>query len=282
MDLSSFLMILLSATIHASWNFFTKKSLANKIVTLWFGWLIAGAIMTPVSLLFTQTESISSDWVPYIVLTTFVHAMYVYLLGWSYTLGEMSLAYPIARGIGVLFTVIIVVFTGMEVVSPNGVLGIFALVLGIVLIAIKRIRDLEKRNAMKVAALVGCCTAFYTIIDKISITYIPPFFYISVMFLCTSLSLLPIMLLRLRTHTLVVFRSHKRYCAMIGLLSLFAYLLILFALQKSPTPYVAAVREISIVFGSILGICYLKEERNKRKLIGIATILLGAIIIKTA
>lgn len=282
MDSTSFLMILLSATIHASWNFFTKKSLANKIVTLWFGWLIAGLIMTPISLLFTDTETISLSWLPYIILTTFVHAMYVYLLGWSYTLGEMSLAYPIARGIGVLLTVVIVVFTGMEKVSPNGVIGIFALVLGITLIAIKRIRDLEKRNAMKVAVLVGCCTSFYTIIDKVSIVYIPPFFYISAMFLCTSLSLMPIMIFKLRAHTMVVWREHKSYCSMIGLSSFSAYLLILFALQKSPTPYVAAVREISIVFGSILGIWLLKEERNKRKLLGIAMILFGAIIIKMA
>jgi uncharacterized membrane protein len=282
MDFTSFALILLSATIHASWNFFTKKSIANKIVVLWFSWFIAGLVMTPIALYFTEISSISTDWIPYIILTTIIHALYVYLLGWAYTLGDMSLIYPIARGIGVLFTVIIVAFTGMEYISAQGVIGIMILVAGIVLIAIKRFKDLDKRLAMKIAALVGCCTAFYTITDKISIAHIPPLFYISTMFLCTSLALLPLMIYQFKSHSLHVRKQHKLYCSFIGFASLFGYLLILYALQKSPAPYVAALREVAIVFGAILGIRFLKEEANKRKIMGISLIILGAIIIKMA
>ena len=90
------------------------------------------------------------------------------------------------------------------------------------------------------------------------------------------------MFTKLRTQTLVVLKNHKFYSAMIGFVTMFTYTLILYALQSSSTPYVAALREISIVFASILGILVLKEEGNKRKIMGIAMIIIGAIIIKLA
>jgi uncharacterized membrane protein len=280
MDFASFSLILVSAVFHAFWNFFTKRAKGDKISILWAGWLIAGTIMTPISLMVCDLSTASTSWIPFLLLTTIVHAMYIYMLGWSYSLGEVSLIYPIARGIGILITVSIILFSGMESISAKGLFGIIILVLGIVFISIKRFRDFEKRMAMVVSAMVGCCISFYTIIDKISIIHIHPLLYISLMFLFTPLLIAPYMLSKMRVETMLVLNRYKSYSAMIGFVSLITYLLILFALQKSPTPYVAALREISIVFVAILGIYFLNEERNKRKIIGIALIILGAMIIK--
>lgn len=280
MTLSSFLLVLVSAVMHATWNFFTKKSKEDKISTLWVGWLIAGSIATPIALLVADLSNASLAWLPLLVMTVVVHAMYLYMLGWAYSLGEMSLIYPIARGMGILLTVSIVLFTGMEDIPAKGLLGILVLVFGIILVSIKRARDLEKRSAMIIAAMVGCCTAFYTIIDKISVLHIDPPLYIALMFLLSPLLIAPYMLTKMRTQTFAVLRRYKAYSAMIGLVSMTTYLLILYALRSSSTPYVAALREISIVLVAILGICVLKEERNKRKLTGIAMIILGAAIIK--
>jgi drug/metabolite transporter (DMT)-like permease len=100
------------------------------------------------------------------------------------------------------------------------------------------------------------------------------------MFLFSALLISPYMLTRMRRQTLAVLRNHKLYSAMIGMVSLITYLLILYALQDSSTPYVAALREVSIVLVAILGMTVLKEERNKRKIGGVAMIILGAAIIK--
>ena len=89
-------------------------------------------------------------------------------------------------------------------------------------------------------------------------------------------------MIKLRAQTIAVWHKHKLYSAAIGLVSMLTYLLVLFALQTSQTSYVVALREISIVMGSILGMWVLKEESNKRKLLGIIVILIGAVIIKTA
>ncbi len=273
---------MLSAVMHATWNFYAKKAAANKISTLWLGWLIAGILSLPLAIYLTDFSSISWHWIPYIILTAIIHALYLLLLGHSYSIGEMSLIYPMARGFGILVTVFIVLSFGLDSISNRGFIGICLLATGILLVAIKRIRDLEKRAAMKAALLVGLCVSGYSIVDKMSIEYIPPLFYISIMFTATTLLLAPFMIRRLGAQTLIVWQRHKFYSAMIGFVSLFTYLMILFALQQSPTSYVVALREVSIVFGSILGMWILKEESNKRKLIGIAVILVGAVIIKTA
>ncbi len=282
MNSAAFSLIMLSAVMHATWNFYTKKAAANKIATLWLGWLIAGMTSLPFAIYLTDFSTISLIWIPYIILTAIIHALYLLLLGHSYSIGEMSLIYPMARGFGILVTVLFVLSTGMDTISDRGFFGICLLATGILLVAVKRIRDLEKRAAMKAALMVGLCVSCYSIVDKMSIEHIPPIFYISIMFTTTTLILIPIMRGRLQAQALVVFHKHKIYSAMIGYVSMLTYLLILFALQSSPTSYVVALREVSIVFGAILGMWVLKEESNKRKLIGIIVILAGAVIIKTA
>lgn len=282
MSSASFLLVMVSALMHASWNFYTKKSTANKIAMLWIGWLVAGVITFPISLVVSDFSFVSAEWVPYFFATAIIHALYIYLLGWSYSIGEMSLIYPISRGIGVLITMMIVLFLELESISDQGFFGVSILVLGIIFVSIKRFRDIEKRAAILVSISVGICISLYSIIDKLSILHIPPVFYISVMFITSALLLLPLMLTRLKAQTIAVWKKHKYYSALIGLVSLLTYLLILFALKESPAPYVVALREISIVFGAILGICMLKEERNKRKIFGIILILIGAFIIKAA
>ncbi len=268
--------------LHAGWNFFTKKTEANKISVLWFGWVIAGVTVLPVAIVVTDFSAFNSNWIPYLLLTGVTHAAYLYTLGMSYNIGEMSLIYPISRGLAIFFTISIMLLFKLETISGQGALGVIFLVLGIVSIAIKRLRDLEKREVMLLSARTGLFISIYSIIDKISLNYIPPLFYITMMFIITSLILLPIVMKHINGHTWVVIRRHKAYSGAIGLISFFTYYLVLLAMESSPASYVVALRELSIVFGSILGMWLLKEESNRRKILGIGIIMLGAYIIKTS
>jgi uncharacterized membrane protein len=278
----SFLLILFAAMLHASWNFFTKKSTANKTAILWVGWIIAGFSMLPFALFTVDLSKASLNWIPYLLLTGIIHLLYLYLLGHSYSIGEMSLIYPISRGLSIMLTVFIVLVSGIDVISVNGSIGVLILSSGILLVAVKRVRDLEKREAMIAASKVGICISLYSILDKLSVQIIPPFFYITMMFVITSTLMIPIMFTKFKTQTILVIKRYKIYSGLIGIVSFFTYLLILFALKDSPTPYVVALRETSIVFGSILGIWVLKEEKNTRKLIGIVMIMIGAVVIKSS
>jgi uncharacterized membrane protein len=55
--------------------------------------------------------------------------------------------------------------------------------------------------------------------------------------------------------------------------------MILFALQISKVSYVAAVREVSIVFSALIGIVLLQKKNAPQKLLGAVLITLGVIFI---
>jgi uncharacterized membrane protein len=55
--------------------------------------------------------------------------------------------------------------------------------------------------------------------------------------------------------------------------------MILFALQISKVSYVAAVREVSIVFSALIGIMLLQEKNAPQKLAGAVLISIGVIFI---
>jgi uncharacterized membrane protein len=277
-----FLLIILSAMLHAGWNFFTKKTDANKISILWFGWVVAGIVALPFAIISTDFSFFDSSWIVYLILTGIAHAAYLYTLGMSYNIGEMSLIYPISRGLAIFFTISIMLLFKLESISAQGALGVMFLMLGIISVAIKRLRDLEKRAVMLLSVRTGVFISIYSIIDKMSLNHIPPLFYITMMFVITPLILLPIVMNRVNGHTWLVIKRHKIYSGAIGLVSFFTYYLVLLAMKTSPATYVVALRETSIVFGSILGMWVLKEESNRRKIIGIVAIMLGAYIIKTS
>ena len=277
-----FLLVILSALLHAGWNFFTKKTIVNKVTILWFGWGMAGLCTFPIAILLTDFSKCDYYWIPYILLTGIAHAGYIYTLGRSYAVGEMSLIYPISRGIAIILTLSTMLTFKIDSISMQGSLGVFMILFGIVSVAIKSVRDLEKRTVMIMAIKVGAFVSFYSIVDKISLSHIPVFFYISNMFLLTSIILAPFILHSLNHHIIIVLKRHKLYSLLIGLVSFIAYYFVLIAMSDSPAAYVIALREISIVFGSILGMSLLKEEKNLKKIAGIAIIMFGAFIIKTA
>lgn len=282
MNTGDFALIIVSAMLHAGWNFFTKKSSADKVATLWCGWLVAGIFMLPVAIYLTDFSTFSIKWIPLLLLTGFIHAIYIYLLGSSYRVGEMSLIYPISRGIGIFGTISVVSLFGIESIQSNGMIGIMILVCGIMLVALKRLRDLERRAVMKLAAKVGVCISCYSVVDKLSVGVIPPIFYMTVMFIISPLILMPVMLKELRGEMMHVLHHYKAYSGAIGLVSFITYLMILIAMQGTPASYVVALREISIVFGSALGMWLLKEECNRRKILGVVCIMIGAYIIKAS
>ncbi|RMF93816.1 MAG: hypothetical protein D6736_01165 [Nitrospinota bacterium] len=89
----------------------------------------------------------------------------------------------------------------------------------------------------------------------------------------------PYVLTRKRAHLKPEWRSNRAPILAVGVLALFTYLLILFALRMSKVSYVVALRESSILFASLYGILWLQEEAGRQKFIGAFLIFAGAVCI---
>ena len=99
------------------------------------------------------------------------------------------------------------------------------------------------------------------------------------MFVITLLLLSPYVFVKERSDLKKEWNINKIKILAVGFLDLFTYLLILFALQISKVSYVAAVREVSIVFSALIGIILLQEKNAPQKLLGAALISLGVVFI---
>jgi len=132
MNSTAFTLILISAGIHATWNFLLRKHTGN-IFILWTGLLIPGVLVTGWSLA-SGSLIFSTEGLEYLFASGVVHAVYFYLLSVCYSQGEISLVYPISRGSAVGSACLMAWFLIEEEVSGAGYTGIALVLLGVFVI----------------------------------------------------------------------------------------------------------------------------------------------------
>jgi uncharacterized membrane protein len=168
-----------------------------------------------------------------------------------------------------------------------GVSGIVIVVVGIYFIHLNSFSIdsmLEPFRAMQGSASIwALCTggtiAAYSLVDKVGVGLVYPPVYIYLMFVISLLLLSPYVLIKTREDLKLEWQTNRGPIIISGILVLFTYLMILFAFQLSKVSYVVAAREVSIVFSTIFGIFWLKEEHAYQKFAGASLIALGVVFI---
>jgi drug/metabolite transporter (DMT)-like permease len=82
-----------------------------------------------------------------------------------------------------------------------------------------------------------------------------------------------------RGEILSAWREHRWEAIGISILSPLAYVLVLWALVTAPVSSVAPAREISIVFGTILGVRFFNEPAGGRRIAAAILMLAGIVAI---
>ena len=109
MSTELFVFVLLSAVLHASWNFVARRNAGNLTVFWWSLW-ISCLLLLPfvagvaVSQGIEGFQAMLADGWIYVLATGIIHTFYFLLLARAYEHGEISLVYPIARGSGIGLT----------------------------------------------------------------------------------------------------------------------------------------------------------------------------------
>lgn len=278
-------IVLVSAFLHAGWNYLLKKS-ERKIVFIWWFLLMSAIIYLPVFLFYYPEVSIPPAGWLCIVATGIIHGVYFWCMGGAYERGDLSLVYPLARGSGPLFVPILAVILLREEISTLGVIGIILIIGGIYCIHLRSfsgsafLEPFRARGGASLWALfTGLAIAFYSLVDKVGVGLVYPPVYIYLMLLITWLMITPWILIRERHCLMSEWQRRKGSIVVVGFLSGFTYLMILFALRISKVSYVAAVREVSIVLSSYYGVVLLGEKHGTQKLLGALLISMGVVAI---
>ena len=276
-------LVLTAALLHATWNLAIKGAGGeDRVAFVWLYILLCSAIWTPIGAVWVLVtgESPTWWWLGAPLVSAVLHVVYQLALQRGYAEGDLNLVYPLARGAGPMLTFLFAVTVLDQHPGPEEVLGVLAIVSGVLLISLgARAGRLRADRAGVIWGLAtGATIAAYTLWDNHSVNGLdlPPVPYF-VLNLVLQLPFLAVLLVRRRDPTPVreVWTSDRTAALTVALLSPLAYLLVLRAMQLAPVALVAAARESSIVVGAVFGWLVLREPRPARRLVGAVVVLVG-------
>lgn len=286
-------LIVLSSIGSVLWNLFAKTS-HNKQVFLSLSIMGSAVTMLAANVIGISLKIIPNDLPGGFYLVVFIDAILLAAtfscLAIAYKKGELSVVFPVWRIFPLFVYIFSLIFLG-EVISLVSTLGIVISVLGVYLMAINRLdfrsllSPLSSRNsgAFLFAVAAALCTSTSFVLQRYMVPKVSPFLYS--LFLQglggTIMLLVNKVIFKIESDYIKnEWKKNKKYITMVALIGPMTLVLTLYALYLIPASFAASFSQISIVFGAMVGIIFLKErEMMGKKLLSSFCIFLGIVII---
>ena len=274
------LLVATAAIAHATWNLTIKAAGTSGTRFLWLTFVVAAIAVAPFGIVsLTQV----GPRLPLLLLLALASGVlqitYFLTLQRGYRLGDVSIVYPLARGSGPLLAVIFAIILFHERPGVLGLVGAGVVVTGVVVIGLAggRGRIAANRAGILYGLLVGVVIAAYTLWDANAVVQqkLPPLGYFWITILVQLVAFTPFALRQPR-HTVALAKQHWSAVLVVGILSPFAYVLILFAFTLAPVALVAPAREVSVVLVALGGWLLFREPHPVQRIIG-AIVVLGGV-----
>jgi drug/metabolite transporter (DMT)-like permease len=224
----------------------------------------------------------SAESFPFIILSTIVHFGYFYLLGRAYQHGDLSVVYPIARGIVPALVALWAFLLLGEVLPLLAWLGIGLIVSGIVISNLKALRSGIGKAALILSLGTGFCISIYSLLDGVGVRLSGN--TLSYWAWGAFLHLFIAGFIGWRKRQTLVHLPAKIWLTGIagGMVSIVAYGLVLYAKNFAPLGAVSALRETSVIFATLIGFVILKEGNWQRRLGAAVLMTIGIALIGLA
>lgn len=296
MDPLALACVLVSAVMHATWNILLKTA-GDPLRTATVGMIAAFAVLVPVvaaGWLVIGPPAIPPEGVALGFASGLVEVAYFVFLAAAYRRGDLSIVSPLARGSAPLLIVIVGVGVLGERLSPGAAVGVALLLLG--LLTLQRPwrflggAHAGHRAAAGFALLTGLTIATYTSLDRVGTQLVAPWVYAAILWGVGAAGLWLIDLARPRlaggAFAAAPGSLDLRRAVASGLLTLGAYVLILFALSRAEVSIVGPLRESAVLITAMYGIVRLHEAVTRREVTlrvsGSVLVLLGAAVLAIA
>ena len=248
--------------------------------------IVVGAGLVTVPFLFVVPPPATASW-PYIAASVATHVAYYYLMINAYRTGELSLVYPLMRGVAPLLTGVIAIFWMGELPGTAGWVGMALISLGVFALAFRPTAlggALHGHGRAVAFALANAgVIALYTIIDGSGARVAGnAWSYIVWLFVLDALPFTVYMLVTRGSKFMQEIASRSRRGLIGGGLSAGAYAISVWAMTKAPVALVASLRETSVLFATLIGARLLKEHLTPRRWAGVGAVVLGVVALKAA
>ena len=271
--------VLLAAACHASWNALIKIRLDPFLAIVLIA-AAAGIASLPL-LPFVPIPPLAA-W-PWLIASVITHVGYYVGLAGAYRAGDMGQVYPIARGTAPLMTAAGGALLVGENFALTGWAGILALTGGVFLLSLRGGGDLAHLNRRAVGyalftAVTICC---YSLVDGIGArTAGNAHGYALWLFVIDGAFITLIAVLSRGPACVPAMAQFWKSGLAGGILSLTAYWIVIWAMTVAPIALVAALRETSVLFGTLIAVVFLKEPLRPTRIFAALMIVCGIALIR--
>lgn len=285
MSALALVLVLSAAVAHASWNIVAHGISRAGAPFLWWG-AVASTLVWVGVVPFTGglgTADLGAFALG-VAVSAVLHVVYMAVLQRGYREGSLSTVYATARGTGPFLSVIVAVLLLGERPSGLALVGVAAVIVGVVAIGFvdRRPAGTGRRidPGLIFGVLTGVAIAVYTIWDTHAVRtwgLSPVAFMVG-----TTLVQVPFYSLAVRRRwgaVVALGRTQWRRIVAFGVLSPLSYILVLSAIQIAPVALVAPLREVSVVLVSLFGAFVLRESRPGWRIAASLVVLAGIVLL---
>jgi len=269
-------IVLGTAVLHASWN-----AIAKAVGDRWVSSALIGVVNGVGGIICIAVFGMPAPaaW-PYLVVSALLQASYLMLLTKTYSYGDMSRLYPIARGTSPVVVTIVAVTVLHESLSGMSWVGLIVLVAGIAGLAFAR--GLPRAGTgLEFAVITGLCIASYTLSDGVGVRLAEnPGGYIGWMFALQAPVLIAVCRWRGGPGFFARARQHAVRGLLGGVLSVVSYGIVVWAQSLAPLALVSGLRETSVVWAVLIGRVFLGERLVPLEVVAIVAAAAGAVLLQ--
>ncbi len=278
--------VLGGAVLHAGWNTLVKSS-GDKALDTALVHFLGALVALPLLVIIGPPPAVA---LPFIAASLLIHVAYYIALAGAYQHGELGLTYPIMRGFAPLLVALGSSAVLAESPSPLAWAGILGITLGVALVGLAHPgQTLHHRKALLFAFSNALIIAVYTMVDGKGVRSTvaagdSAAAYVMLLFVLDGLPYPTLVWMRRsaagRREILAYARRRWPLAALGGTASIGSYWIALWAMTVAPVASVAALRETSVLFATLLGVWLLKERLGLQRGIGTLVIVAGVMALR--
>ena len=276
MELYVVFAVILAAALHAGWNAAVKigsdRLIAVTLVSSFSGAIGAAAIP------FVGVPGLQA--LHWLAASVLLHTAYKLFLARAYHAGDLGQVYPLARGVAPL----LVTFAGLvalgEHITLLSLLGIVTLSVGIISMAFRgsdpSVAAPLGRQAIFLALVTSFFIAGYSLVDGAGARVAQsPHAYAAWLFFLDGIAIWFFTAWKRGPDLGAAVRSHWRVALGAGAMSAGSYWIAVWAMTQAPIALVAALRESSVLFATLISVFLLRERLMLWRILGSILIISG-------
>ena len=268
-------LVILSAIAHATWNAM-MKSAGDRTLTM-IAIRAVGLVIGLAALPFVDWPD-AAGW-KWLAATSVVQFAYYALLIRSYDIGDMSVVYPLSRGLAPVLTTIAAFLFAGELLSAGHLVAVALISLGIMVLSF---RSGASGAAVGFALATGASVAAYSFLGGMGVRAAGTVLgFQACLEIVNGCGMVWFALATRRRAFATYIVANRGVCLLAGLMSVLGFVAFLIAAKVLPLGPTTALRETSVIFGALIGALVLKEGFGLRRIVAATLVVAGIAVLAT-